>query len=106
MNTEKTRFNVKMNYRCDFRDWLVENFPCIRRRRYDEYPDKLAPMIERIDEIVDACKVVEGILNISNSAYIDYYKNDWLKIDKTYREKDYVGFADALDSIVSGINVE
>jgi hypothetical protein len=102
-----TPFETRYHHRYELRSWLQENFPFVKNNVFGELsPQQHNLLVERAGEIVDACAKVESIDLRANSAYIDYYKDDWKHIKDAYARKDYTSLAKALDSLLVGIDWE
>ena|SRR3989338_7801279 len=102
---EKTGFRIKMHHRHDLRSWLEENFPFLRKSLNYSQED-ISKAAERAFEIVEACRVVEEIDLRARSAYVNYYKQDWQKIKKSYEERNYEAMCNALNILLGAIDVE
>jgi hypothetical protein len=104
---KETKFKVQYHHRYELRSWIRENFPWVEhgfRRNYA--PNDLLALERRSSEVLNACSQVEQIDLRNNSAYIEYYANDWRRIKAVVAKKDFAGLADALDDLLCGIDWE
>jgi hypothetical protein len=105
--TYETKFQIKYHHRYELRNWIRENFPWVEHNVGRDYlPNDLLVLEKRANEVIDACNQVEQIDLRSDSAYVDYYQNDWNSIRNAANRKDFLGLAKALDCLLAGIDWE
>ena len=107
MSKEITKFKINMHHRYDLRDWLTDNFPFLREKSFLNFcQTNFSEIRVRASEIVDACMKVEKIDLRAGSAYIDYYKQDWMAIKEAYEKRDYEEMTKSLKTLIDAIDVE
>lgn len=107
MTTPKqTPFKIEMHHRYDLRSWIQKNFAFVEKYREHYTQEEISIIERRALEIIDACRQVEEIDLRADSAYIDYYHEDWEAIRDTYQKRDFRGLAERLSILVNAIDVE
>jgi len=105
MNTKKP-FVITNCHKRNFRDWVKEQFPDIKR--YSFHDSRVYPALkERFDEVHTAAGQVFGIMMTHSDIFLQrYYAQDQTKLNEAHEKRDVKAYASALDAFIDAIDVE